>query len=103
MLFRFCVLRVNFELYLCVVVKIKETVILRFEAFEAFEPFFVELFDSEHGALRAMGKLFQVSEDPEEGKTDFVDLEFVGVALVFVVGAHFGFEFDDFLDEADFL
>jgi hypothetical protein len=26
----------------------------------------------------------------------------VGVVLVFVVGAHFGFEFDDFLDEADF-
>lgn len=73
-LFRFCVFRVNFELYLCVVVKIEETVILGFEAFQAFEPFFVELFDSEHGALRAMGDLFQVSEDPEEGKTDFVDL-----------------------------
>ncbi len=46
--------------------------ILGFETFEAFEPFFVELFDSKHGALRAMGELFQMTENPEKRKTNFV-------------------------------
>ena len=75
--------------------------ILWFKILQTFKPFFINLLNSKNRTFWLKCKFFQITENPKEWKSYFIELSFIDFTLISVIWTHFTIQIDNLLYQTD--